>query len=117
MMSVFWNRSGEMVAGVLAHPMRIFSGSADSGALQVSASAAIAITCHKRCLRAPSAMSPPAVLGAFRLQRRQHVGDRGGGDLGEAGAPDRAALGVVAELPQAGAGESFGQRCRRLDDG
>jgi len=33
MMSVFWNRSGEMVAGVFAQPMRMLSGSATAAAV------------------------------------------------------------------------------------
>jgi hypothetical protein len=43
-----------------------------------------------------SASSSSTMLRPFSLQRRQHIGDRRGRHLREAGAADRATLGVVA---------------------
>src|SRR5215203_1518652 len=54
--------------------------------------------------------------GAFRLDRFAHVGDGGGGDLGEIGALDRGALGVVAELLERRAGIALRQWHDRRDD-
>src|SRR5262245_36102374 len=58
-----------------------------------------------------------ATFQLLRLDRLQQIGDRRCRHLGKAGALDRRALGVVAELLQSRAGETGRERRHRRDNG